>query len=41
VNNPPGAIPDPESQDISQEESIEEIVMASGQFLFEALTAGE
>ena len=41
VNNPPGAIPDPESQIISQEESIEEIALASGQFLYEALTEGE
>jgi pimeloyl-ACP methyl ester carboxylesterase len=42
VNNPPGAIPDSlKSENISQEEFIQQIALASGQFLFEALTEGE
>ncbi|MCP4334975.1 MAG: hypothetical protein GY785_20160, partial [Gammaproteobacteria bacterium] len=41
VNNPPGAIPDPNRQFISQWRSIGRIAQASGEFLFEALDDGD
>jgi dienelactone hydrolase len=37
VNNPPGAVPDPNPQFISQQVSIKKIALAIGQFLFEEL----
>ncbi len=41
VNNPPGAVPDPNPQFISQQKSIIRIARESGEFLFEALMEGE